>query len=90
MAATVLIRVIQDCICSAFLPRIIHRSSVPLHGAHISAWLAYNIKGLIIRECSPAVDKDIILEPINAGEKRDCFTLTDPLGAHEKYQIESA
>ncbi len=41
--------------------------SVPLHGAHISTWLAYNIKGIIIRKCSLGVDKEIILEPINAG-----------------------
>lgn len=79
MAATVLIRVIQDCICSAFL--ITHTDR---------QFLAQNIKGLVIRERSPAVDKEAILEPIKAGEERVHFTAAEPPGAREENQMEPA
>lgn len=46
------------------------------------------IKGIVIRKCSLDVDKEIILEQINAEEKRACFTPTKLLGAHENYQLE--
>lgn len=99
MAATVLIRVIQDCICSAFLrwltqtrthtidyKQVLNSKThtvqmLLLCDAHIRSWLVYNIKGIIIRESSAAVNKEIILEPINRWEreKKVLFYINRPI-----------
>lgn len=65
MAATVLILVIQDCICSAFLTR---------GNKHRDYYLQHmTSKGRLTENRAFAVDKEVMMKPIKVGEERACF-----------------
>lgn len=65
MAATVLILVIQDCICSAFLTR---------GNKHRDYYLQHmTSKGRLTENRAFAVDKEMMMKPIKVGEERACF-----------------